>query len=95
MLDWLLGYAVRLEYGDNGTSTMLWQFFQQAGPKHHLSTRRIYLYLFFFFFAADKYKGVTASQSAAGGKSENPLDAMDCKCFSYRRNKQIDGRAEL
>ena len=39
--------------------------------------------IFACIFVADKYKGLSASNSAAGGKSENPMDSMDCEWFFY------------
>ncbi len=35
----------------------------------------------FFLFAVEKYKGISGAQVASAGKTDNPLDNMDCKNY--------------
>jgi len=61
--DWLIGAAVRFEYGDNGKSNL------------YLIKRKSNC---FFCFVVNKYKSVL-SDTTNDQQNENPLEKIDCR----------------
>ena len=66
-MDWLIGTAIRFEYGDNGTLLLLSMTSDERERCLHI---------------VDKYKSVTASvssQTSVTNENKNPLETLDCK----------------
>lgn len=75
-MEWLIGYAVKLEYSDNGILLILCDLVLMVHYDMR-SNRKLLL--------VDKYKGITAENMKQNKSdvpkviSSNPLDKLDCK----------------